>query len=116
MGFGIRRSTETLLEAPVERSRGFLYFTPCSRALHASLAMNIAPLVPYLFLGSFFSLLLLALWVLWVTSDNARFVASEGFGARLLREGKDREKSCWKGRFVSFASFQLSNSNAGTTY
>jgi len=26
--------------------------------------MNIAPLVPYLFLGSFFSLLLLALWVL----------------------------------------------------
>jgi hypothetical protein len=32
----------------------------------------------------------------WVTSDNARFVASEGFGARLLREGKDREKSVWK--------------------
>jgi hypothetical protein len=34
------------------------------RALDASLAMNIAPLVPYLFLGSFFSLLLLALWIL----------------------------------------------------
>jgi hypothetical protein len=26
--------------------------------------MNIAPLVPYLFVGSFFSVLLLALWVL----------------------------------------------------
>ena len=29
---------------------------------HASLAMNIAPLVPYLFLGLVFGLLLLALW------------------------------------------------------
>jgi len=28
------------------------------------IAMNIASLVPYLFLGSFFSLLLLALWIL----------------------------------------------------
>jgi hypothetical protein len=34
---------------------------PAARALHR-IAMNIAPLMPYLFLGLLFGLLLLALW------------------------------------------------------
>jgi hypothetical protein len=39
-----------------------------ARALHR-IAMNIAPLMPYFFLGLLFGLLLLALWKIGLTSD-----------------------------------------------